>query len=91
MEKGKGSSFHEHTYPPQTHSEWCSECRRLLRQSSPDDAVDLFVDVQFGQTAALGVVGHADGHWPGALGDWHRDLKQLQREAERWIKTRCDE
>lgn len=49
---------------------------RTLRQGSPDDAVDLFVDVQFRQTAALGVVGHADGHWFGALCDRHRDLKQ---------------
>lgn len=54
-----------------------------LRQGSPDDAVDLFVDVQFGQAAALGVVGHADGHWFGALCDGHRDLKQSFAEVSR--------
>lgn len=54
----------------------------LLRQGSSDDAVNLFVDVQFGQTAALGVVGHTDGHRLGALGDRHCDLKELQREQQ---------
>lgn len=52
-----------------------------LRQGSPDDAVNLFVDVQFGQTAALGVVGHTDGHRLGALGDRHCDLKQSFTEV----------
>lgn len=66
---------------------WCIEYARLLRQGSPDDAVNLFVDVQFGQTAALRVVRHTDGHRLGALGDRHCDLKQLekqQKEREEW-------
>lgn len=54
---------------------------RAIRQSSSDDAVNLFVDVQFGQTAALGVISHTDGHWLGALGDWHSDLKQSFAEV----------
>lgn len=58
------------------------EYERLLRQGSPDDAVHLFVDIQFGQTAALGVISHTDGHRLGALGDRHRDLKQLQKEQK---------
>lgn len=41
--------------------------------------MNLLVDIQFGQTAALGVVGNTDGHWPGALGDRHHDLKQLRK------------
>lgn len=60
-----------------------SEYECLLRQGSPDDAVDLFVDIQFGQTAALGVVGHTDGHRLGALGDRHCDLKELQKEQKK--------
>lgn len=59
-----------------------SEYECLLRQGSPDDAVDLFVDIQFGQTTALGVVGHADGYRLGALGDRHCDLKELQKEQK---------
>lgn len=47
-----------------------------LRQGSPDDAVNLSVDVQLGQTATLSVVGHTDSHWLGALGDRHCDFKQ---------------
>lgn len=66
-----------------TETEWCSEYEHLLRQGSPDDAVNLFVHIQFGQTAALGVVGHTDGHWLSALGDRHCDLKQLQKEQKR--------
>lgn len=57
--------------------------RDLLRQCSSDDAVNLLVDIQFGQTAALGVVGHTDGHWFRPLGDWHSDLKQLQRVVKK--------
>ncbi|TNN47612.1 hypothetical protein EYF80_042190 [Liparis tanakae] len=53
------------------------------RQGSPDDAVNLFVDVQFGQAAALRVVGHTDGHRLGALGNRHCDLEQLQKEQRR--------
>lgn len=44
--------------------------------------MNLFVDVQFGQTAALGVIGHTDGHRLGALGDRHCDLKELQKEQK---------
>lgn len=44
--------------------------------------MDLFVDIQLGQTAALGVVSHADGHRLGALGDRHCDLKELQKEQK---------
>ena len=55
--------------------------RLLLWQGSADDAVDLLVDVGFGQTVAAGVVGHADGHWLGVLGVGHRDLKELQTES----------
>lgn len=61
----------------------CSELQCLLRQGSPDDAVNLLVDVQFGQTAAMGVIGHTDGHWLGALGDRHCYLKELQKEQNR--------
>lgn len=61
----------------------CSEFECLLRQGSPDDAVNLLVDVQFGQTAALGVIGHTDGHWLGALGDRHCYLKELHKEQNR--------
>lgn len=57
--------------------------RDLLRQCSSDDAVNLLVDIQFGQTAALGVVGYTDGHWFRPLGDWHSDLKQLQRVVKK--------
>lgn len=52
-----------------------------LRQGSPDDAVNLLVDVQFGQTAAMGVIGHTDGHWLGALGDRHCYLKESFAEV----------
>ena len=45
--------------------------------------MNLFVDVQFGQAAALGVVGNTDGHRLGALGDRHCDLKQLHRKQTR--------
>jgi len=48
-----------------------------LGQGSSDDAMNLFVDVQFGKTAALGMVSHTDSHRLGALGDRHCDLKQL--------------
>lgn len=57
------------------------ECGCLLRKGSPDDAVNLFVEVQPGKTAALGVVGHADGDWLGALCKRHRNLKKLRGEA----------
>lgn len=59
----------------------------LLRQGSSDDAVNLFVDVQFGQTAALGVVGHTDSHRFGALGDWNCDLKKLQTEQRFTVRN----
>lgn len=54
----------------------------LLRQGPPDDAVDLFVYIHFGQTAALGVVGHTDGNWLGTLGDRHCDLKKLWNKSD---------
>lgn len=60
----------------------------LLWQGAPDDAVNLSVNVQFGQTAALGVVGHADGYRLGALGQRHCDLKELQREQQMRGRTR---
>ena len=44
--------------------------------------MNLLVDIQFGQAAALGVIGHTDGHWPCALCYWHRDLKQLRKEQK---------
>lgn len=47
-----------------------------VRHRSPDDAVHLFVHVEFGQTVALSVVGHTDGDRLRALCDGHRDLKQ---------------
>ena len=62
--------------------------RLLLWQGSADDAVDLFVDVGFGQTVAAGVVGHADGHRLGVLGVGHRDLKELQTESGNISRTK---
>lgn len=53
-------------------------CRCLLWKGSPDDAVNLFVEVQPGKTAALGVVGHADGYRLGALCNRHCNLKKLK-------------
>lgn len=52
--------------------------RCLLRKGSPDDAVNLFVDVEFGKAAAVGVVGHTDGYWLGPLCNRHCDLKKLK-------------
>lgn len=52
--------------------------RCLLWKGSPDDAVNLFVEVQPGKTAALGVVGHADGYRLGALCNRHCNLKKLK-------------
>lgn len=54
------------------------QSRCLLGKGSPDDAVHLFVDVEFGKTAALGVVGHTDGYWLGPLCNRHCNLKKLK-------------
>lgn len=48
-------------------------------QGTPYDGVDLSVHVQLGHAPAGRVVGEADGDGLGAVGQRHRDLKQLQK------------
>lgn len=51
-------------------------------QGTSYDGVDLSVDIQLGHAAAGRVIGKTDRDRFGAVGQRHRDLKQLQGKAK---------
>lgn len=51
-------------------------------QGTPYDGVDLSVHIQLGHAPAGRVVGKTDGDGLGAVGQRHRDLKQLQKAKQ---------
>lgn len=55
---------------------------RRRGRRAPDDRVHLSVNIQLGHAPAGRVVGKADRDRLGALGERHRDFKQLQRRGK---------